>query len=186
MRYFVIVILLFITSTAFAQRSNCDSIVWSSFHKLTWADYKARPVAASRIASLTHFSFVHSWHVDDNVLIAQVICIFNPCQSWTKNNQSAELLEHEQAHFDIAEYFRRVYNKRISHERYTPTTLPLITLKTYVDIQLECARMEDAYDEETNHGLNQSSQREWITRVGKLLASVEEYDKVEMRVNLNR
>jgi hypothetical protein len=184
-RIFVIIFILFPVAT-YAQRSKCDSIVWSSFRKLTWSDYKARPVAASRIASLTNLSFVHSWHVEDNMLIAQVICIFNPCQSWTKNNQSALLLEHEQLHFDIAEYFRRVYNKRISHERYTPTTLPLITLKTYIDIQLECARMQDAYDEEAAHGLNQSKQSEWGARVGKLLASVDEYDKVEMRVNLNR
>lgn len=141
------------------------------------------PATASRAAASTNYNFLHKWSVEKGVLTAKVVCIFSPCKSWSKSKGVA-LLAHEQGHFDIAEYYRRVYNKRILEEKYTPQTLRLITLKTYVDIQLECARLQDRYDEETNHRLIEVKQAEWLGKIDSLLDSMKEFGTEEVKVRL--
>jgi len=183
MKTLLVALFLVAAQATFAQ-SVCDSIIWKESRKLTWDDYKAAPLESTMAAARTNYNFLHRWHMEQGVLVGKVICIFSPCKSWSKNKGSLTLLRHEQGHFDIAEYFRRVYNKRILEETYTPESLRLVMLKAYVDIQLECLRMEDQYDNETEHSLNREKQEEWIKKIQEMLDSMKKYDKEEVRVRL--
>ena len=184
MKIFITALLLLITSITLAQQTNCDSIVWSSTRKLTWADYRGYPVAATRADARTNYNFLHRWHVEDNVLTGKVICIFSPCRSWSKIKTSTTLLAHEQGHFDIAEYFRRVYNQRILQAKYTPRTLRPIVVQFYIDIQRECEQVQDTYDTETTHGLNAEKQSQWLNRIQSMLDSMSQYDAEDVKVKL--
>jgi predicted secreted Zn-dependent protease len=109
---------------------------------------------------------------------------FSPCLSWSKNKNSARLLAHEQGHFDIGEYYRRVYNKRIMEARYNPNTLSGVLKNTFKDINAECEKLQDRYDEETNSSRDEQKQAEWISKIDILLNSMKDYDKEEVVVNL--
>ena len=184
MRSVWVMLLMLFTSQAIAQRANCDSIVWKASRKLSWNDYRGYPVVATRVAASTHYSFVHSWHITGNVFIANVICIFEPCVSWAKGKNSAELLAHEQGHFDIAEFFRRSYNKRVSQLSGTPQTVQQAEAQIYTEMRHDCEQIQATYDATTNHGLITDKQTQWLIRIQSMLDATSQYDMEEVRVNL--
>lgn len=184
MRCAWVMLLVLCASHAVAQRSNCDSIVWSPNRKLTWSDYRGHPVLATRVAASTHFSFVHSWRITDNIFIAKVVCIFEPCISWTKGNGSAELLAHEQGHFDIAEFFRRSYNKRVSQLSGTAQAVQQAEARIYAEMRHDCEQIQLTYDSITNHGLMADKQGQWRIRIQSMLDATSQYDVEEVKISL--
>jgi hypothetical protein len=186
MKFVLTCLSLLVSNVAIAQSTPCDSISWQSNRKLTWDDFKQTPDANKPNTSLTHYNFAHRWAAHGFTLTTKMSCFFSPCLSWSKNKSSSNLLRHEQGHFDIAEYFRRVYNKRILEATYSPKTLSLIMKKTYTDINIECLNIEDQYDKETDYSRNFDKQTEWEKKIGLLLESMKEYDISEVKVSLAR
>jgi hypothetical protein len=183
MKLFITSLLFVFATTAFAQ-SKCDSIVWNANRKLTWDDFKADPYMGIKTAARTHYDFNRTWSAKGFTLTTKMICSFSPCKSWSKNKQSDNLLTHEQGHFDIAEYFRRVYNKRIAEATYSRATLPLILRNVYRNVNMECQQMQEMYDTETTHSLKREEQTQWIKKIAGVLDSVKDYDKEEVVVDL--
>jgi hypothetical protein len=179
-------LLLFVSFHLYSRAQECDSIVWNSSRKLTWGDFKAKPESADIAAAKTHYNFSHRWGAHGFTLKTKMVCFFSPCMSWSKNKSSNELLVHEQGHFDIAEYFRRCYNKRIKEAKYSPTTLPTIIKSIYHDIAVECEAVQNKYDNDTDHSRNIKQQAKWLMKINDLLTSVIEYDTEEVVVDLPR
>lgn len=167
-----------------AQTSNCDSIVWKADRKLTWNDFKGTPNPTDPVAARTRSNFVREWSAQDATLKTTMICFFSPCLSWTRNKASEKLLRHEQGHFDITEYYKRIYYKRVAEAKYRPSNLPRILKNTYESITKECGIMQEAYDKETNHSLNADKQAEWDQKIAYLLNTVKDFDKEELIVAL--
>jgi len=167
-----------------AQNKQCDSIVWKADRKLTWNDFRGEPILSTAIAAKTQYSFSRTWNTRGFTLTTSMICYFSPCLSWSKNKNSENLLAHEQGHFDIAEYFRRLYYKRISEAYYSPPTLQSTMENIYRNILHDSERMQRAYDNETTHSLKKEQQQQWLIKIAGLLDSVRQYDKTEITVTL--
>lgn len=186
MKFVLACLLLLFFIPGFAQTNPCDSIVWRADRKLTWDDYKAQPDTNSRAASTTNSGFVRTWAAKGYTLRTIMLTTFYPCLSWSKNKASARLLRHEQLHFDITEYFKRLYYKRIAEATYTPATLPGLLKSIYQGILQELQTMQQEYDLQTTHSLNAEQQNAWEQKVAGLLVSLKAFDKYELIVELPR
>lgn len=144
---------------------------WSQNRKLTWADFKGKPVKSSPAAALTYTDIQINASLIDNKLSVEVKNYFDSKLSWTKNKESSSLLAHEQLHFDITELYTRMIRKKlndiISEEAIRNGTINKESdklLKEWKEFQLK-------YDSETNHGLLANKQNEWEQKVKTLLAN---------------
>lgn len=115
-----------------------------------------------------------------------MIANFNPCLSWSKNKESDRLLRHEQLHFDITEYFRRLYYKRVAEARYSPANINVLMRNIYQNIIYESQVMQEDYDVQTNHSLDADQQAAWQQKVADLLDGLRAYDIQELRLGLPR
>lgn len=87
------------------------------------------------------------------------------------------LLAHEQGHFDLTEVVARRLNRRLDgvESRGATGEAALADVKQKIDrayqqASAELAELQARYDEETWHGKKRVEQREWIVRIGEMLA----------------
>ncbi len=85
-------------------------------------------------------------------------------------------LEHEQAHFDITEYFARKFSAELRSfqaqarsEKKARRRLERAVRKHYKQTLAAWQEMEERYDRETNHGGRAISQEQWRRHVRGLL-----------------
>ena len=159
------------------SKSSPKTIPWSAARKLNWDDFKMRlPETRGNDA---HAEVNITWQVNpycpDNRLWFTVTAVFLTEKSWVDKNQESEnLLQHEQLHFDLAELYARALRQRLSSFKVdcSPTAAPpefdQIGNK-YVDA-LNAAHKR--YDLETQHGLNGTRQGEWEQKVKAFLLTI--------------
>ena len=94
-------------------QSGCDTILWSPVKKLTPADFKAVADTGKTMISFTLTKFAYKVFPQDGAAIVNTSTYFYPCSSWLNKANIRNSIAHEQLHFDIAEYHRRLFIKRI-------------------------------------------------------------------------
>jgi|ADGO01.1.fsa_nt_gi hypothetical protein len=90
--------------------TNNSLIDWSASRKLTWDDFKGPVDPESKNAALTTSSINIEFGYDGTGLEYSIKCTFNKERSWVRI-RNAEVLAHEQGHFDLAEIHARKLNK---------------------------------------------------------------------------
>ena len=162
-------ILIAITFFLASLGTSDDQFPWTKGRKLTWADFKGKPVKSNFAAALTFTDIQINASLIDGQLNVEVKNYFDSKLSWTKNKESTSLLAHEQLHFDITELYTRIIRKKmkeiISEEAIRNGTLNKESsklLKEWKEFQLQ-------YDSETNHGVLSNKQKEWEQKVQRLL-----------------
>jgi Tfp pilus assembly protein PilV len=184
MKLLITCLIVIVSLPALAQNSQCDSITWKAERKLSWNDFRGEPVLSTAIAAKTHYNFSRTWNARGFTLTTSMVSYFSPCLSWSKNKNSENLLAHEQGHFDLAEYFRRLYYKRITEATYSPSTIQAVMRDVYRDVLKQSELMQQAYDNETMHSLKKEAQQQWLIKIADLLDSMRQYDKPEITVTL--
>lgn len=98
---------------------------------------------------------------------------------------TGELLAHEQGHFDIAELAAKRLKRDLKVRFYSDgchdtdddaKNLAYSRLVKYTKLAIKVANTEDAYaqkqyDDQTDHGLNESEQNRWNTNIGGQMRS---------------
>jgi hypothetical protein len=139
---------------------NAQDIQWSASSKLSWSDFKASPDDSNPFFAVTRAGFGYKYNADQDSIHVTTSTNFKPAQSWVKK-PSDHLLIHEQLHFDIAEYFRRIFIERISKATIAfgnaKQSLPDLYSQTIAELRKEQLK----YDEETNHSINKELQEKW-------------------------
>ena len=173
--------LMLIASAAAAQ----DVIEWSSQRRLTRADFKGR---APALASNVSMSWIHidvSWGCEAGALVASARATFDPSRSWWRSTSAnawtaqrrgtlqadAQLLEHEQLHFDLTEIAVRRIRKTFE-EKKDACDEPGATDTVQGDIEKidrDLNEEQRRYDRETAHGTIAAEQAKWAGRIKKLL-----------------
>ncbi len=150
-------------------------ILWHGPRKLTFADFKDTPQAShpAEMAALTFGRF--GYEVSRGKL--QVFCKFHCYKSWIRQTHAGDAytLAHEQAHFDITEIFARKLQKAFIEENITADNLQEAN-NIYVQLNAECKRFQQRYDDETAHGGNRERQREWLVAIYHELSELPEYN----------
>jgi len=151
--------------------SDTDStIVWKPGARLTWNDFKGTAGPKEKLHALTSSDLNVQVSCTDDKLTVDVQAVFRPLESWTRSKDSAPLLAHEQAHFDLTEIHARLMRRNLLKLRMTCTQArtqlqPLINSSFSV-----WQKEQDRYDEETNHGLDEKAQARWEKHIREQLA----------------
>lgn len=117
-------------------------------------------------------------------MIIHTSTYFYPCRSWLNKTNIKSSTSHEQLHFDIAEYHRRLFVKRISDANATKNNFAALTRNIFKEVADERRYMNMEYDMHTKYGQNEPEQHKWSNKIGGLLASLENYRDNTTTINL--
>ncbi|NOT51904.1 MAG: DUF922 domain-containing protein [Chitinophagaceae bacterium] len=161
-------------SVAQAQDKTDDVLTWSDSRKLAWSDYKASPNPESDAAASTTTQLTISYKISSSGFTYTIKSHFSKTKSWGRH-KSDYILSHEQGHFDIAEIFARKLHKKMSEYKFDRKSYQKDLNKIYQEVVDEKEKMQNDYDEETNHSINKEKQAEWLKKIAKKLEEYADY-----------
>ncbi|MCR9064593.1 MAG: hypothetical protein NXI00_11545 [Cytophagales bacterium] len=154
----------------FQTRNSRDTVHYYS-RKVTWADFKASPPYSSKFAAaiFPSIGIGTSLSIKNGKLTAviQPHVFMIPSQSWAKkSSQDDASLDHEQLHFDIAMVaMQRLIKKLEKLEAKTMDDLSSMIQYEYLQAYTEMNRLQEQYDAESQHNLNDYGQAKWKKQV---------------------
>jgi hypothetical protein len=151
-----------------------EFIDWQPDRPLTWADYKGRPDPESDAAASTTTYLGIEYNIKSSQFSFRIHSRFSCDKSWGLH-KTAYILSHEQGHFDIAEIYARILNKRMSEYRFDRRTYSKDLKKIYEEVVEEKEEMQNRYDKETNHSIYKVKQVEWLDKIQLMLVQTEPY-----------
>jgi len=154
---------------------------------LAWSDFTGEVPTDIEHEAVTH-SQVHSGngYPESGVVEYMVSCYFIPERSWVreKSADDLDLLEHEQLHFDIAEYSARLFRQKLQKSKVTIAECNANLTALRDSVSALNKEMQANYDLETDHGIDKEAQAEWSASVNSLLEELKDYTEPKFRVNL--
>ena len=154
-----------------------DSIYYDADRKLTWADFKGRPDAASPAAAITESGFgyrmaMQSYNNKTSINIT-VYCYFNKNKSWVKRGmKNAYALLHEQHHYDITYINTCLFIKKLNDAKLTKSNFNSMVERIYDECFTALNKMQDDYDGETSNGRIEAMQLFWNKKIDSQLATL--------------
>jgi hypothetical protein len=166
----------------YSQSSCIDSpqgpvIHWSPDIKLKWSDFKATEKKAPGFAiAASTCGFGYEGTQSGNEFTIDVYVRFYCEESWHNANYDfKDVLAHEQLHFDICEVYGRMFYKGVVELRAKDELSQESIEKLYHRLTFEYEKIQDVYDDETNHSINGDKQREWNVAISKKLEELSDY-----------
>lgn len=100
---------------------------------------------------------------------------FYPCDSWLNKTNIKKSTVHEQLHFDIAEYHRRLFLEALFNNKSSENMFGLTTRAIFKDIVDQRRKMNTEYDIKTKSGQDEEGQIIWNKKISGLVSSLEKY-----------
>lgn len=164
---------------------RCDSILWSEHHSLKWRYFKGKPDLKNNMAALSESHIFYEISTANTLAKLFVTCSFLTCKSWVKTTTSHLLLQHEQTHFDIAEYHRRLMVKEVMSQTFSNKDIISRVQAIGLKINQQRFAMDELYDIDTYHSVNEDKQHEWSKKVKKLLRELSAFEKDSYLISLH-
>jgi len=154
-----------------------DTVLYNPTRKLTWADFRAIPRPASRYAAEVFTSFAYEGRstVKDGVIILNLTAraYMIKDQSWSRaESKNAYALNHEQRHFDITKIIVERFKRKIHPDSLTLSDYNSIIQYQFIESFREMHKLQEQYDKETNHSINQPEQERWNVWIDTELRSL--------------
>lgn len=153
-----------------------DTVQYNPNRQLTWADFRAEPRRGSHYAAevFTSFSYEGKSSVKNGIitlnLTAKSYMLKN--SSWARADaKNAYALNHEQRHFDITKLIVERFKRKIHPDSLTVEDYNSIVQYQFIESYREMNRMQQQYDDDTNHSVNQTAQERWNGRIDAELRS---------------
>lgn len=162
-------------ATRSAAQKDCDTVSWSASNKLVSADFRDVADTGKTMIAFTLTKFSYKVIPQDGAAVIRTSTIFYPCGSWLNRTNTKNSIAHEQLHFDITEYYKRLFLKRVSETRSSEDMFALTTKAIFRDIAEQKRMMNAEYDKQCNFGLNAQQQNKWNAKIEALLASLQSY-----------
>lgn len=143
-------------------------LVWQRRRPLQWHDFKGKPEATDKIHGAVTYAGLDVEVEDNSPIRFSVVAIFDQQRSWVHpEKKDAQLLAHEQLHFDIAAVYAYKLEQKLNSLRNKwnrETVKDLIAL--YRQAQLEA---QTRYDEDSLHGIRREQQKAWRSLINQEL-----------------
>lgn len=161
-------------------------IFWSPRAKLNGSDFKLPPETDSHFSAGSHLGTGMEISGNGEQLTFTVQAYFVPEKSWIKV-QDADLLAHEQAHFDLEEYYARLVRKELS--RIQVKGRPFDAIRRDADAILtrtltERTQAQERFDEETGHSVNVIKEQAWEAQIRQMLEETKAYADTELNFEM--
>lgn len=154
-----------------------DTVHYNTARKLTWADFQAAPRKGSHYAAevFTSFSYEGKSTVKNGVIMLnlQAKAYMLKPSSWARPDaKNAYALNHEQRHFDITKIIVERFKRKIHPDSLTLEDYNSITQYQFLESFREMSKLQNQYDDETNHSINQAAQERWNQKIDAELRSL--------------
>lgn len=173
---FAMIALILLLCSSFSQFQNEKD--WNPDSPLTWDDYQRSEKGTKDSRSNSHTLCGERWiykRVDSNQykFVFKVKSVMVKNLSWVDPNyKTQELLEHEQLHFDLSEYFARQLLLALQKAQYTANyKTEMQEIRHNMTVQRN--NLQELYDNQTKHSRNRILQAKWNLYVKHLLESNE-------------
>ncbi len=156
------------------EENSRDTVHYLS-RKVTWSDFKGDPRHGSKYSAAIFPSIGLGTKL--TVRNGKLTAILQPqvfmvqSQSWAKtDSKNASGLNHEQIHFDITKVVMdRLLNRLRKLEANSMDDLSSMIQYEYLEAYKEMNKVQEAYDLESNHNLNEGGQEAWAQKVATWL-----------------
>jgi hypothetical protein len=154
-------------TSALQQAAN---IVWDERRPLVWDDFRASPDPNNGAVALVFTTYTPASlscpREGRAVLNEGMLALMEPGKSWVKPvvRGNAEVLAHEQGHFNITEIYGRRVRSMIRGVDCTGRPFDAVVNEIgqkFNALQTEWQATQTRYDQETDHHINRAKQREW-------------------------
>jgi len=125
--------------------------------------------------AFTMTRFAYKVIPQEGAAIINTSTLFYPCNSWLNSRNINGSIAHEQLHFDIAEYYKRLFIKNVTETKASEDLFPVTTKAIFRDLADQKRTMNTDYDRQTNYGLNAQEQKKWDQKISSLLHELEKY-----------
>jgi hypothetical protein len=178
---------VFTFQEATAQIKSCDTIFWNANRKLNWTDFDAEPDSTSSNSARTAAAISYNLVLSENAVTIKFACKFYSCRSWTKCKEGCEnLLQHEQTHFDIFEYHKRLFIQSLLNANLTYKNALAEIEKEFKNINGSNNQMSNQYDSETKFSTDLKQQTQWTNKVNDLLKEIENYNRETITITFRK
>ena len=161
-------------------------IYWSPRTKLIGADFKLPPESDSHFSAGSHLGTGMEISGDGERLTFTVQAYFVPEKSWIKV-QNADLLAHEQAHFDLEEYYARLSRRELSRLQVKGRTFDAIRKDAdaiLTRMLTDRTQAQERFDEETGHSVNVIKEQAWEAHIRQMLEESKMYAGTELNFEM--
>jgi hypothetical protein len=154
-----------------------DTVFYNPMRKLVWDDFLAAPRRGSHYAAevFTSFSYEGKSSVKDGIvqLNLQLKGYMLKNSSWARSDVRNEYtLNHEQRHFDITKLVMERFKQKVQPDSLTVEDYNSIVQYQFLESYREMNRLQEQYDRETSHGINQALQEIWNHRIDEELQTL--------------
>jgi len=157
-----------------------DTIIWQKDSLLTQADFKGK-VTKQWAGCCATFLMVEPKETNGNIIFSVQAVFIKSKSNIIKTSEY--ILKHEQLHFDICELFARKLRKEMLETDFTKVKNIQHVIQTmYNKINMEYAKYEEKYDQDTNHGENPAKQKVWEDDVAIQMKALDQYSSTEVNV----
>ena len=158
----------------YTEKPEGDTIYYAAKRPLKWDDFQQKPPASKYEAEV----FPSISYGEQAEVVKGIVCVhislkpYLPKSAcWVKNGARTPYnLNHEQRHFDIVKLVMEHFKQHLLKEKLTVDNYDGPINMQYLDSFREMNDLEKQYDDETNHGMNESIQEEWNKRIDKELS----------------
>ncbi|MEZ4903665.1 MAG: hypothetical protein R2822_18865 [Spirosomataceae bacterium] len=150
--------------------SDGDTVYYHPKRLLTWQDFLGVPSPLSRYAAqvFTSFGFEARSSVANRVLELRVKTKvwIDKSISWVRTNAKNDyVLDHEQLHFDITRLAAERFKRHLLTMRFSVEDYSSELQYEYLEYYKLHTQLQEQYDNETNHGINTTTQAQWVKKV---------------------
>lgn len=142
-----------------------DTVYYQASRPLVWDDFREK-VPVSRYAAAVFPSFGYDLRrelINGIIHVNLAIKVYVvKSASWVSHHTlDSYSLNHEQRHFDLVKLVAERFKAKLISEKLNPDNYEGIINYEYLEFYREMNRLQQKYDQETNHGINIVKQEEW-------------------------
>ncbi len=147
-----------------------DTIYYHPGRPLTWNDFQGVPDNHhfGEAVTASGYAFDADIKIEGRVIYLNigVYTFFSKKSSWKKPGiGSAYHLLHEQHHFDITQVSAENFINAVAKAKFTRDNYQKLMSSLFDQSYEECDRLQEQYDNETNHSINRDEQFKWNYRI---------------------
>jgi len=148
------------------QEQDPDTVYYLKSRPLDFNDFQAKLPQNSRYQAAIFPSFGYDMQRELRGGLIQVQITLKvymiKSASWALPIiKSTYSLNHEQRHFDLVKLISERFKAKLLSEKLNPDNYEGIISFEYHEFYREMNRLQQRYDQETNHGINKAKQDEW-------------------------
>jgi hypothetical protein len=161
-----------VTFKDFTANEDPDTLFYNPSRPLRWEDFRAQPRASNYSASVfPSFAYEGATRVVNGILhidLTMKVFVVRDA-SWVRIGRDAYSLNHEQRHFDIVKLIAERFKKQVQPENLTVADYNSLIQNQFLESWREMTALQEQYDRETHHGLDQAAQQRWNQQIDQEL-----------------